>query len=77
MRTIEVDKCTKVIMLPEEYQVKRLVVTMPWVKQVWQGQNVQVYARHEDLGQKPYLPDGMLELKRFGEPAERFKVVEV
>ena len=50
---------------------------MPWTKQIWQGRNVQVYARHKDLGQKPYLPDGLLELKKFGEPAERFKVVEV
>jgi len=78
MRAVELGEDNK-IKIPEEYaNEKRLVVRTPWMVKVIQYdkksgfEKVMAYFRSKDLGHKPYVPEGFVEIN-----GERFKVVRV
>ena len=57
------------IIIPDEHQTDPLHIKTPWSVEYIRGRNVQVWYRHKELGDKPYIPEGYVEINK-----ERFKV---
>jgi len=68
--------------IPKEFEIseqkRKLHIRTPWVSRVqrlskdnWTVQS-QMWMRHKDLGDKPYIPEGFIEID-----GQKFKAVKV
>ena len=57
--------------IPKEHRdSKVLTVRQRWKTEVHRGRSIMMYFRHAKLNQKPYLPEGFIEVNK-----ERYRVV--